>query len=77
MTVTAKMVCQSIDVPKDAPTEYRNVHLRAVYSNDPSSENYSWSNYTPYANLVMYITNPDAFNQFENGKEYLISISEV
>ena len=46
----------------------RVVKLRAVYSNDPGSPNYSWSKATPAGELTMTITNPDAYAQFEVGK---------
>lgn len=64
----AKMRCDSIE-----PGEY--VRLSAVYSSDPDSENYSWSQATPSGQLNMYITNPEAQGKFEVGKEYYIDIS--
>jgi len=37
-------------------------------------ENKAWSKYTPGGLLQMHISNPAAFEQFEQGKEYFIDI---
>ena len=53
------------------------VKLRAVYSSDPNSENYSWSKYTPSAEISLNISNPSAWGKFEVGKEYYIDFTPV
>jgi hypothetical protein len=58
-------------------TSGKQVRLRAVYSNDPASPNYSFSQATPTANLEMYINNPEAFDYFEGGAEYLLTFEKV
>lgn len=45
------------------------VTAHAVYSADPTSPNYSYSKWTPWAELRMAITNPDAMPFFEIGAE--------
>jgi hypothetical protein len=53
------------------------VSLSAVYSADPESENYSFSKATPGAYLNMTISNPEAFDYFEEGKEYIVTFEKV
>jgi hypothetical protein len=66
MTVTARLRCSHIAQSDNCVT----VYFHAVYSDDKSSPNYSFSQSTPNANLTMSITNPAAYGQFEGGKEY-------
>lgn len=42
-----------------------------------SDENKSWSQYTPSGKLEMYITNPDAYNQFEPGDEFYVTLEKA
>lgn len=51
------------------------VHLMAVYSADPESENAQWSKATPSGTLSMTISNPKAQGLLEEGKEYYIDIT--
>ncbi len=54
---------------------WRQVKLQPVYSSDPKSENYSWSQYTPSGEITLSISNPAAYNQFsEIGAEFLIDM---
>lgn len=69
--IRAKFKCHSVK----AEAEFEHVNLQAVYSDDKSSENYSWSKWTPTGSLLMSITNPAARGKFEEGKEYFIEIS--
>lgn len=39
-----------------------------------TEENKSWSKYTPGGQLTIHVSNPAAFEQFEQGKEYFIDI---
>ncbi|QHP55023.1 hypothetical protein EH203_14950 [Pectobacterium carotovorum subsp. carotovorum] len=71
MTVRAKFSCHFIQKADD--DSYRVVHMGAVTSG--SEENQAWSKLTPGGQLQMHISNPAAFSQFEQGKEYYIDIS--
>lgn len=73
MSITAKFRVHRINELEDS----RDVHLTAVTSSDPSNENYSWSKLTPGGVIQMNITNPDAFNQFVVGHEYLLTFTDV
>lgn len=53
------------------------VSLSPVYSSDPNSENYSWSQATPSGLIEMHITNQAALDAFEANKEYLIIFEPV
>lgn len=69
MSVRAKFRCNSI-------TEFehgKQVKLNAVYGN--GKENESWSKATPSGALEMTITNPEAYKQFEVGKEYFLDFA--
>jgi hypothetical protein len=70
MTVRAKFSCISIQKSPDNSTAVLN--LSAVTTG--SVENESWSKYTPSGHLKMFISNPAAFEQFEQGKEYYLDI---
>lgn len=39
-----------------------------------SADNETWSKYNPSGQLQRVISNPAAFEQFEQGKEYFIDI---
>ena len=62
-------------VQKNDNDTCRTLHFSAAYSSDPNDPNYSWSQATPGANLSMSITNPAAFEQFEQGRDYLLTFS--
>ena len=55
--------------------EYERISMTPVYSADPNSENAKWSKATPFGELNMHITNPDALGQFEEGKEYYLDFT--
>lgn len=73
MAVSAMLVCQSKEHDTATP-EQGNVYLTAV--TDETEEGKKYFAYTPYAELKMGILNPKAFEQFEPGKTYLITIEE-
>lgn len=60
MKVTARMTVESVLDCGDS----RTVKLRPVYSNDPTSPNYSFSKYTPAGLIELTITNPSAWPLF-------------
>lgn len=55
----------------------RSLNFGAVYDNDPNGANRNWSEATPSGNISMVITNPGAFEQFEAGKDYLLTFEEA
>jgi len=78
MTVRARLICQSVDennygsTDKSIPVEKYGelIRMSAVYSTDLQSPNYSYSQATPYADLIMSITNPAVFGFFVPGRTY-------
>ena len=76
MDITAKFRCDS---KFDRRPEFDGftVRMSAVYSSDPASENHSWAKATPSGHIDMHINNPDAFDAFERGKEYLVTFAQV
>ena len=68
--------------PQEAPntdggkTKYaERVQMSPVYSDDKTSENYSFSQYTPSGHIEMTITNPAAFGAFVEGQEVYIDFT--
>lgn len=70
MSVQAKFVVNSIEECVGQKT----VKLTAVSRDE---ENKQWSLYTPFGNISITITNPDAYNQFSVGSEYLINFEKI
>ena len=72
MSVRAKMQCIEV---KELGAETKQVRLCAVY--EDGKANKEWSKWTPYGEVVLGITNPDAFNQFVQGKVYYVDFTET
>lgn len=73
-TVRAKLKVHSVAVGGD----HASVHMQAVYSNDPTSENKSFTDYTPSANLTIAIQkDKPAAAFFSVGKEYYLDFTEA
>ena len=71
--VTARFECDSIRV-----TQYSHeVSMGAVISSGPDSPNASCAKATPSGRFTMAITNPDAYDQFEPGVVYQITIDRA
>ena len=70
--VKAKFRVNSITIRENL----HEVELGAVYGKD-GSDNAEWSKYTPSGTIKMSITNPEAYNQFEIGREYFITFTEA
>lgn len=84
MSVKAKFKCNKV-------TEYsndggktvagKNINMSAViaYQTDGSrlDENESWSAATPSGTLDIHISNPAAFEQFQEGKNYYLTFEEA
>lgn len=73
MTVSAMFAVEHV---QDFGT-HRQVKLRAVYSSDKSSPNYSWSQATPCGEISLTITNPAAYEQFAPRKQFYLTFDEV
>lgn len=73
MDIKAKFRCNQVD---RHPT-HEFVTFTPVYSDDKTSENYSWSKYTPSGKLEMSITNNACWGKFNPGDEYYLILSPV
>lgn len=73
MTVKAKFRVHFIQKAED--DSHRVVHLSAVTADKAGNED--WSKYTPAGDIRMHITNPTAFEQFEQGGEYFVEFSKA
>jgi hypothetical protein len=72
--IRAKMSCDRVDEQTATAQKVGEVaYLSAVTSG--SEENSSFSAATPHANLVMTISNPDAWGKIVEGQEYYIDIT--
>ena len=69
--VVAKVKC----ITKSIFETCVEIKLSAVCGN--SEENKTWAKYTPAGAINLSITNPDAYNEFEVGKEYLVKFEQV
>lgn len=75
MAVQAKVRCTTNAGAKDE--EYKIVRFFAVYSDDPENENSTWSKATPSGYIELYITNPDAYNEFKINEEYIVTFQNA
>lgn len=75
MPVRAKMKCTALRHEGHDTNQYVSLQFQAVTAE--SEENKTWSKWTPSAHLTMSITNPAAFGQFEEGKEYFLDFVPV
>lgn len=80
MSVRCKLYVTSLET-FSSPPKTGIVKMSAVYKNKPNVngnaclENHVFGQYTPNATLQMNIQNPDAFAQFEPGKEFYVDFS--
>lgn len=63
------------DLNDDGEIGSEIVKLRAVYSNDPESENAQWSKWTPAADFEIHINNPDAFGKLTKSHEFFVDFT--
>lgn len=84
MAVRAKFYCGGCEIKKgdfynsttqqmDKDIEFAEVQLFP----NCCKENESWNQATPSGMVKMTITNPEAYKQFEPGKEYFIDFTPV
>lgn len=76
MAVRAKFVCRWIDTDK-ADDELKTIHLDAVYSPDPLSDNGKFWKWTPSGTIQLTTVNESAWQQFEQNKEYYVDFIPV
>lgn len=69
----------TVNIPEKAEGVKTGEEIRAgaVYSEDKTTENYSFSVATPSLNLSMYISNPGAFDKLIQDKEYYLDFIPV
>src|ERR1043165_7404587 len=84
MSVKAKFTCvkaEPYSYDGGKTTAGKNITMNAVvrYGNDDTrfDENESWSQATPSGQLLIHISNPAAFDQFEVGKYYYLTFEPV
>jgi hypothetical protein len=77
--VVARMQVWNVhkDKTADGVQMSESVTMHPVYSSDPASPNYSFSQATPSGQVQMFITNPDAFGFFELHHEYDIHFAKT
>jgi hypothetical protein len=73
MNVTALFVCQSKEHDSQTPDQ-GNIRLTAVKGGSEEAKKYFA--YTPYGDLKLGILNTKAFEQFNPGETYLITIEK-
>lgn len=73
MAVQCRMFVKSVKQTSHSP-ESREVELSVITRGDEAKE---WSKYTPSATMTMWITNPDAHEQFGVGREFLLTFQDV
>jgi hypothetical protein len=77
-TIKAKVRVHNVSENHFGPENSKSgerVQMSPVYSDDPQSENYSFSQATPSGAIELNITNPDAFGFFEVNKEYVVDFT--
>jgi hypothetical protein len=63
------------DINDDGEVGSETVKLRAVYSDDPESENAQWSRWTPSAQFEIHINNPQAFGKLTKNHEFFVDFT--
>ena len=77
MQINARFYCESVTQIGQPLYDATNgviaaekIVLRAVYSSDKASPNYSYSEATPQASVELLITNKDVWGAFKPGHSY-------
>jgi len=77
--IEAKLQCVSVQEFYSPGTASKktgeSVTLNAVYSSDPESPNHAWSIATPSAQFTLHISNPQAWDAFKGGEEWVVTLS--
>ncbi len=74
MAVTSVVIHRHLELPEGEP-QFEDLYLRAVYSDDPDSENHIWSRWTPDGEIRLTVSNPNMFGKFVVGDEYYIDFT--
>ena len=76
MSVKAKFRCDTVTPYYEGMAdEGRTVNFSAVIGTE--GDNKDWSKWTPFGQLQMNISNPDAFEQFKQGGIYYLILEPV
>jgi hypothetical protein len=75
MSVRAKFRCMGITHAFTNSAEYSAAVISLVPVWEQDGVNKIWSKATPQGKIEMTITNPDAVEQFELGKEYFVDFT--
>ena len=59
----------------DKPQTGESVTMHPVYSADPASPNYSFSQATPSGSFQLFISNPEAFGFFKLREEFDVTFT--
>lgn len=63
------------DINENGEIGNEKVTLRAVYGDNPDSENAQWSKWTPSATFEIHINNPDAFGKLTKSHEFYVDFT--
>lgn len=80
MSVTAKVRCIGNASPAYDPqgtSDSRVARFTPVYDPNPEHPNFAWSQATPAGYIELYISNPEAHQAFEVGREYHLTFEPV
>lgn len=75
MSVRAKFRCTTIAHAFTNNPEYSAATITLVPVWEQEGVNRKWSKATPSGELKMLITNPEAIEQFDLGKEYFVDLT--
>lgn len=75
MRLNARFRCEAVvpSMNSDGKKTGETVTLKAVYSEDPTHPNYSWSQATPSGTCQMFISNEMAYGMFDVGCEFTVT----
>jgi hypothetical protein len=73
-TVRCKFLCTGV---KSTEWGAEQIELTPVWNPDPNTVNYAYWSATPQGRISLTLTNPDAFGDFEEGKEYYVDFRPV
>lgn len=75
-TVRAKFRCDNVETIPGGE-EMHVIRMSPVYSDDPASENKTFTKYTPAGSFHMHVTVPETAAFFVNGQEYYLDITKA
>lgn len=75
MKVRAKLRCFAVERLDGGSSKAADIRFIADYSDDPVNK--SWAQATPSGEVRLFVTNPDAIDQFVPGKYYYVDFERV